>query len=97
MSRDITNLSIGGWVAKHPDNFVDSTDPGIKMGEAAPFSDKPIQEVKEVKDTPHGERWGFTHRYFTKACQDSPEVKKIKARLFNKGGNNERSPDAASP
>ena len=85
MSRDITNLSVGGLVKFHPENFVDSPDPGIKMGDSVPFSDNPLQFVKEVHDRmPECERWGFTPRYYTTPCAEAPELKALKAKFWKK-------------
>lgn len=79
MSREIPNLSVGQLIKYHPENFVDSTSAGIKMGEAEPFKDDPIEEVKTIDDKyPSCERWGFTSRYFVRACEESPDVKRIK-------------------
>jgi hypothetical protein len=78
MSREIRNLSIGQLVKYCPEDFKDSTDAQIEMGEAAPFKDAPIDNVKLVHDKITGERWGFTDRYHVHACEDSPEVKRIK-------------------
>jgi hypothetical protein len=80
MSRDITDLSVGHLLNYHPPNFVDSTDAQIEMGKDVPFSDEPIKEVDTIANRyPSGERFGFTSRYYPHACEDSPQVKQIKA------------------
>lgn len=85
MSREIQNLSIGQLVKYHPENFKDSRDAQIEMGEAAPFKDDPIEEVRTIDDRlPACERWGFTSRYYVHACSDSPEVQKIKIIISNR-------------
>lgn len=78
MSREIRNISIGQLVNYHPEDFKDSNDAGFEMGKNAPFKNNPIEEVKLIHDKITGERWGFTDRYHVHACEDSPEVQRIK-------------------
>jgi hypothetical protein len=78
MSREIKNISIGQLVKYHPENFVDLKNAQIEMGKAPAFKNDPIEDVLLIRDKITGERWGFTDRYHVHACEDSPEVQRIK-------------------
>ena len=85
MSRNIENVSVDHLVKYQPEDFVDHPDAQIDMGNDVPFSKEPLADVNTIDNRyPSYEREGFTHRYFMQSCEDSEEVKKIKARSFKR-------------
>jgi hypothetical protein len=92
MSREIRNISIGQLVKYHPQDFSDSDDAGFEMGKNAPFKNNPIEDVQLIHDKITGERWGFTNRYHVQACEDSPEVQRIKKILSKRQAKRDQLP-----
>ena len=79
MPQDLTLLSNGRRY--HPP-LMDYPSAQIEMGKDVPFSDEPLEDVKMVNNRyPSCERAGFTSRAYFHVCEDSPEVKRIKAIL----------------